>query len=115
MPLSFIAYAKEQLKVYSKNSISDSGALFWDCTEKKGEKNWKGTPTPIQGKPKNKTTKKRGFTGAKSETSPERQTSLPERVFFRRLTYQKRHQKEECYNSCERADSFFLQLSKWME
>ena len=38
MPLNFIAYAKEQLKVYSKNSVSDSGALFWDCTEKKGKK-----------------------------------------------------------------------------
>lgn len=58
MPLNFIAYAKEQLKVYSKNSVSDSGARFWDCTEKKGKKNWIGTPTPIQGKPKNKTTKK---------------------------------------------------------
>lgn len=28
MLLNFIAYAKEQLKVYSKNSVSDSGALF---------------------------------------------------------------------------------------
>ena len=38
MPLNFIAYAKEHLKVYSKNSVSDSGARFWDCTEKKGKK-----------------------------------------------------------------------------
>ena len=44
MPLNFIAYAKEQLKVYSKNSVSDSGALFWDCTEKKGKKTEKEPP-----------------------------------------------------------------------
>lgn len=46
MPLNFIAYAKEQLKVYSKNSVSDSGALFWDCTEKKGKKTEKEPPPP---------------------------------------------------------------------
>lgn len=114
MPLNFIAYTKEQLKVYSKNSVSDSGALFWDCTEKKGKKTEKEPPPPYKANRKIKQ-QKRGFTGAKGETSPEWQTSLPERFFFRRLTYQKRHQKEECYNSCERADSFFLQLSKWME
>lgn len=60
MPLNFIAYAKEQLKVYSKNSVSDSGARFWDCTEKKGKKNWKGTPTPYKANRKIKQQKK-GF------------------------------------------------------
>lgn len=60
MPLNFIAYTKEQLKVYSKNSVSDSGALFWDCTEKKGKKTEKEPPPPYKANRKIKQQKK-GF------------------------------------------------------